>query len=334
MIPVKAGIFFYMEFRTQIPINNIEARCQIDYESKVVLLGSCFSENIGEKFEYFQFQSAINPFGILFHPTAILTFLKRALEEDKYDEAELGYHNELYHCFDAHSKLSHHDKEYLLRGLNQKLVSTKQFLMQATHVIITLGTSWVYKHVERDVYVANCHKIPQTNFTKELLSVAKIYNDLKEIQRLLKKFNPHLITIYTVSPVRHIKDGFVENQQSKSHLNAAIHQLLTESQKGQLFYFPSYEIMMDELRDYRFYNSDMLHPNEVAINYIWDRFKAVWVSQKIESTMKKVEGIRKGLKHKPFNSETKQHERFLNKLRLNIQEMVCNFPHMKFEKTP
>ena len=334
MIPVKAGIFFYMEFRTQIPIHDIEVKCQLDYDSKVLLLGSCFSENIGEKFDYFQLQSVINPFGILFHPAAILTFLKRALKEEQYSAADLEFHNELFHCFDAHSKLSHDNKEYLLKCLNEKLLSTKQFLMRATHVILTLGTAWVYKHIERGEYVANCHKIPQANFTKELLSVSEVYNELKEIQELLIEVNPQIITIYTVSPVRHIKDGFVENQRSKAHLNAGIHQLITENQEERLFYFPSYEIVMDELRDYRFYNTDMLHPNQVAIDYIWNRFKSVWVSDSIESIMKQVDVIQKGLKHKPFNPETKQHERFLNQLELKIQEIVGKFPHMKFEKTP
>ena len=322
-----------MEFRTQIPLSNIDAKHQIDYDSKVMLLGSCFSENIGEKFEYFQLQSEINPFGILFHPAAILAFLKRALEEEEYTARDLEFHNELFHCFDAHSKLSHTNKEYLLKCLNQKLVNTKQFLKQATHVILTLGTSWVYKHIQRNVYVANCHKIPQAYFTKDLLSVSEVYNELKEIQRLLNSLNPHIKTIYTVSPVRHIKDGFVENQRSKAHLNAGIHKLITETKEGQLFYFPSYEIVMDELRDYRFYTADMLHPNEVAIDYVWDRFKAAWVSNSIASTMKQVDGIQKGLKHRPFNPETKQHECFLNQLEEKIQEIRLKFPHMKFEKT-
>jgi len=315
-----------MEFRTQIPIKK-QTNNLIDYQSKILLLGSCFSENIGNKFEYYKFQSTVNPFGILFHPKAIETFLGRVVKQDFYSEEDLIFHNERYHCFEVHSSLSNSNKETLLSSLNEILKSTNQQILEGTHLIITLGTSWVYHHTERNQTVANCHKISQKAFEKRILSVQETEASLKNIEQLVHSINSNIQLIYTVSPVRHIKDGFIENQQSKAHLLVAIHQMLRGCNAS---YFPSYEIMMDELRDYRFYAEDMLHPNQTAINFIWNQFKADWIKEKTEVTMKKVAAIENGLAHKPFNSSSEQHLQFLKQLEDKKESLLTDFPFMKF----
>ena len=316
-----------MKLQTQIPYTK-QSHNQIDYNSKVLLLGSCFSENIGEKFEYFKFQSTINPFGILFHPLAIENLITRAINKDYYTEEDIDFYNEQWYCLDAHSRLNSISKKALLTYLNNALDITNKQISESTHIAITLGTSWVYRHIALDAIVANCHKLPQKQFLKELLSVEQISESLKAIISLVSAINPKVNFIFTVSPVRHIKDGFVENTRSKSHLIAAIHKIVEP--RKQLYYFPSYEIMMDELRDYRFYNSDMLHPNKVAIDYIWEKFKHIWISEHTAPTMQDVDTIKKGLKHKPFNAKSQAHQKFIAKLQSQIKDLRENYPHFKF----
>ncbi|HSQ46016.1 MAG TPA: GSCFA domain-containing protein, partial [Lutibacter sp.] len=240
-----------MNFRTNIQLKKEEN--QIDYASKLLLIGSCFSENISKKLAYYKFDVDSNPFGILFNPKAIETLILNSLNEKIYTEKDVFLLNERWHCFDAHSDLSATDKNELLNNLNSAVKSTNKRLKEATHIIITLGTSWTYLFTETNAIVGNCHKVPQKKFAKELLSVDEISDSLKNICLQISAVNPKATVVFTVSPVRHIKDGFVENSLSKAHLISAIHKNLGEVNGN---YFPSYEIMMDDLRDYRFYNSD------------------------------------------------------------------------------
>jgi len=300
-----------MNFRTSIQLK--PERNQIDYDSKLFLIGSCFSENISKKLLYYKFQTDSNPFGILFNPMAIETFITNAINSKMYTEKDIFQLNERWHCFDAHSDLSAIDKNEFIQNLNAAIKSANKQLSETTHIVITLGTAWTYRFIETDTIVGNCHKVPQKKFLKELLSVEEVTASLENICTLLKDVNPTVNIIFTVSPVRHLKDGFVENAQSKAHLLSAIHQLI--DQRNHQFYFPSYEIMMDDLRDYRFYANDMLHPNETAINYIWEQFKQVWIAENTTKIMNEVETIQKGLAHKPFNSTSMQHQAFLEHLK-------------------
>ncbi|WP_010231320.1 GSCFA domain-containing protein [Gillisia marina] len=304
-----------MKFSTSVPI--LDQKPKIDHTSKILLLGSCFVENIGEKLDYFQFQNLRNPFGIFYHPEAIGNFIEKVAGDYSYEEDDVFFHNEQWHCFDAHSCMNSSSKEELLFQLNDGIQKARTFIKNATHIIFTFGTSWHYKELKTDRSVANCHKIEQKNFKKELLSVKKneiVFNNV--LQRLLT-INPEVKLIFTVSPVRHLKDGFIENQQSKAHLIAAIHNFIA-SQKNvnteACFYFPAYEIMLDELRDYRFYSEDMVHPNSLAIDYIWSRFTEAWVSKKASEKFKSIETIHRGLGHKPFNKNSEKHQEFLRDL--------------------
>ena len=316
-----------MKLTTNIAINKVTHNT-ISYNSKLLLIGSCFSENIGNKLAYFKFQSKQNPFGILFHPKAIENFITKAINEERYTEKDIFFHNERYHSFDAHSSLSSSSKDELLNNLNTNIELTHELLKTSSHIIITLGTAWVYREIASDILVANCHKIPQKKFLKELLSIDEILESLEAIQSLVKSINSNISILYTVSPVRHIKDGFVENQRSKAHLLSAIHQVI-EPRKN-IFYFPSYEIMMDELRDYRFYAEDMIHPNQTAINYIWEKFTDTWFSESNFETMKTVDTIQKGLTHRPFNPDSEAHQLFLEKLHTKKETLLQAFPFMNF----
>lgn len=316
-----------MKLQTQIPLKP-QQHNQIDYNSKIVLIGSCFSENIGNKFHYNKVQSLVNPFGILFHPLAIENLITRSINKAYYTEEDLHFHNEQWFCLDAHSKLNQTSKEELLKVINTQIDETHHQLINASHVVITLGTSWVYRHIASDTTVANCHKLPQKQFLKELLTVDQITESLDAIVTLLRNVNPKVAFLFTVSPVRHIKDGFVENTQSKAHLLSAIHEVVEP--RKHIYYFPSYEIMIDELRDYRFYNTDMLHPNEVAIDYIWEKFKAVWLSEEALKTSKFVAEIQAKKTHRPFNPNSETHQQFLTKLQSEIEELQTKHPHISF----
>jgi len=316
-----------LKFRTEIPIS-VESEKPIDYNANLVLLGSCFSDHIGAHFEYFKFQTCLNPFGIQFHPSGIKNLIQKAVQNDQYSENELIPYNNRWHCFDAHSSLSHSNKEVLVKKLNDRLQHTQKEIRHASHIIITLGTAWVYRFIESKKFVSNCHKIPQKKFSKELLSIDQIKKMLDEILVLINIQNPKACIIFTVSPVRHLKDGFTENNLSKAHLLSGIHSVIA-SQKN-CFYFPSYEIMMDELRDYRFYKEDMIHPNKTAVEYIWKKFKNTWISEDAYKTMSKVELIQKGLHHKPFNKNSEAHTKFLEKLKSEQEALKKEFSHIIF----
>ncbi|MCX2679415.1 GSCFA domain-containing protein [Galbibacter sp. EGI 63066] len=334
-----------MKLQTNIPLH--PADNQIDYGSRVWLMGSCFVENIGNKFQFYKFQTTLNPFGIIFHPLAIQNLLQRLADKRLFTEEDIFFLNGRWHSFEVHSSLSDASKENLLSNLNTIVRETTFSLQKASHVVLTLGTAWGYRYKRTDQWVANCHKVPQKEFDKALLSVGEVTETLKSCVALLQKINPKAELIFTVSPVRHIKDGFVENTLSKAHLISAVHNVLQKNppslrggvRGGAYFppsgglkgdYFPSYEIMMDELRDYRFYNQDMLHPNATAIDYIWERFCEVWVSPSAGKTMKEVESVQNGLSHKPFNPDSEEHRRFLEKLQQKIAYLSKQYPHIEF----
>jgi len=215
-----------------------------------------------------------------------------------------------------------------LNQLNQASAFINTALKSNTHIIITLGTSWIYRFSESGKIVTNCHKVPQHKFKKELLSIVEINKSLSSIISLIRKVNPDINFIFTVSPIRHLKDGFIENQQSKSHLISALHQIIPLHKNT--FYFPSYEIMMDELRDYRFYKEDMIHPNLLAINYIWEKFYENWLSDEALELKKEVIKIQKSLEHKPFNPNTDGHREFLASLQEKIELLKKKYPHISF----
>ena len=319
-----------MNFRTSIPIPNCSF--PIDYHSRILSVGSCFAENIGAKLDYHKFNILTNPFGILFHPRAIDKMFQILVSKKYFTEDELFYHQERWHHFDTHSQCSHPDKEVMLSQLNATAEKLHNQFSQLTHIIITLGTAWEYRIRKTGVSVANCHKVPQSEFSKELLMAEEMVQVLKNTIDTVREVNQGVKIIFTISPVRHLKDGFVENQVSKSQLITALYTLLQDKKYQEYaYYFPSYEIVIDELRDYRFYSEDMLHPNTVAVDYIWERFSEKILSEEAKPVLEEIAGLQKSLAHRPFNPEGEAHQKFLEHLSLRVQKVKDLYPHISFD---
>ncbi|MFB0942142.1 MAG: GSCFA domain-containing protein [Patiriisocius sp.] len=310
------------------PIKLSRQNPPINYSSKVLLLGSCFAQNMGAKLEYYKFQQCTNPFGILFHPVAIEKLITRAVNHTWFTSKDVFLQNEQWHCFLAHSKLSNTSEEDLISALNSALEKLRFSLLEASHVVFTFGTAWVYKHLEKDTIVANCHKVPQKEFVKQLLSPDDVSDVLLGIETKLRTINPTCSIINTVSPVRHIKDGLIANSRSKAHLIAGVQEIVSPEKLN--YYFPSYEIMMDELRDYRYYKEDLIHPNQTAIHLIWEKFLSSWVASETFEIQKKIAVIQNGLLHIPFNENSKAHIHFKKDLETKISEIKEQLPWATF----
>ena len=310
------------------PIKLSRQNPPINYSSKVLLLGSCFAQNMGAKLEYYKFQQCTNPFGILFHPVAIEKLITRAVNHTWFTSKDVFLQNEQWHCFLAHSKLSNTSEEDLISALNSALEKLRFSLLEASHVVFTFGTAWVYKHLEKDTIVANCHKVPQKEFVKQLLSPDDVSDVLLGIETKLRTINPTCSIINTVSPVRHIKDGLLANSRSKAHLIAGVQEIVSPEKLN--YYFPSYEIMMDELRDYRYYKEDLIHPNQTAIAIIWNAFTGSWICPETAALQKKIATIQSGLLHTPFNENSKAHIHFKKDLEVQISQVQKALPWATF----
>lgn len=275
-----------------------------------MFMGSCFTENIGNLMQDLNYPVDINPFGILYNPVSVQKGLRRLMHAKSYGEDELVHHGELWHSFDHHGRFSGMEKQKVLKGMNDRLLFSSDFLRKSDFLFLTFGTAWVYKYIANDTLVSNCHKIPAAQFVRERLSAASIVDSYQTLLADLWGMNPGLRIIFTVSPVRHWKDGAVENQRSKSILILAVDELCRMFPE-QCAYFPSYEIVMDELRDYRFYGEDMLHLTNTAVEYIWERFENSLIDPESQSLSKKIKKIKLALAHRPFNKYTPGHLKFL-----------------------
>ena len=313
-------------FRTvfSIPPDNA-----ITYADSLMLCGSCFVENIGKKLENGCFNVLINPFGILFNPHSLAQSIENIIDNKPITEDELVFHHGVYHSFSHHSCFSHPQKSECVEQINRATAHAHQFLKNANFLIITLGTSWIYRYQSTGKIVSSCHKIPQKEFDKELLTVEQITETLSATFLRLSKFNPNLRIILTISPVRHIKDGFTENQQSKASLILSVKQLI--EQFDNCSYFPVYELFMDDLRDYRFYASDMLHPSETAIQYVWERFCETFFTSETLRTLADAEKLHAAAQHRPFHAESPEYQDFLRLHREKAQQLARQFPKAGFE---
>lgn len=254
----------------------------------------------------------INPFGILFHPRAIERFLTDVISENPIDEESIVVRDGRFHYLFGHSQLSADSHKALKNNIGKALIETREFLKAGTHLILTLGTAWGYRAISTGNIVANCHKLPQHNFKKFLSTTKEIEDALTSIVDTIVAFNPAVEVLFTISPVRHLKDGFVENQRSKAHLIAAVHSVIDN--RDRVSYFPAYEIVMDELRDYRFYERDLLHPNSLAIDIIWEKFVESQISEEAQTLFPRIEEIYRGQAHRPNNPNSQAHEKFLERL--------------------
>lgn len=295
---------------------------EINYESKLLFIGSCFAESIGAKVQNFKFSTTINPFGILYNPLSIANGLDMLMDNQKVDENKLFQQNELWKSLDFHSRFSHVNKEITLNMMNDAIAKGNEALKQASYLFITFGTSWIYEWKESGQVVANCHKFPSQNFNRRKMSIQEIKQTYCKLIGKLKELNPKLKIIFTLSPIRHWKDGAHGNQLSKSTLLLAISEII-ENKSNYCYYFPSYEIVLDELRDYRFYGEDLLHLNNVAIEHVWQKTNESIFAKSCQSVMTQIAKLNAAINHRPSNTKNEEYKKFVKtniKLIENIEK--------------
>lgn len=301
------------------------------YADRTVLLGSCFAENIGRKLTDNKFTADINPFGTLYNPASVALALRMLLRLERFTGEDLLQHGGVYHSFAHHSRFSAPSETECLTIINDRLDTSSDFLRKATRLIVTFGTAYVYQLKEDGRIVSNCHKLPEKIFDRRMLSVQDITAEWHNLLLSLWEQNPELQILFTVSPIRHWKDGAHANQVSKATLLLAINQL-QESYPDRIDYFPAYEIMMDELRDYRFYADDMLHPSPLAVEYIWQRFTEHFLSKDTLAIAKEWNDLQKAINHKPFQPDSEGYKHFILQTLLKMERINEKFPSFDLSK--
>lgn len=318
-----------MELYTYIHIPRAPFR--FSCTERMLLLGSCFAENIGTRLAGNKFNVDINPFGTLYNPASIAAALRRLLHPERFTADDLLQHEGVYHSFSHHSRFSSTSETECLRNINDRLEASTNEFRKTTYLVVTLGTAYVYRLKSSGEVVANCHKLPEKMFDRSMLTVGEIIAEWKELLLSLWKQNPELKILFTVSPIRHWKDGAHGNQLSKATLLLAVDELQA-AYPERIAYFPAYEIMMDELRDYRFYATDMLHPSELAIDYIWQRFTENFLSDETKGILKEWAEIQKAINHRPFQPESDAYKRFISQTLLKMERINEKFPSFDLTK--
>jgi hypothetical protein len=282
-----------MLFRTELIPTPVENKIEIS--TKLLFIGSCFSNNVGDLLKERYFQVMINPFGTVYNPVSIENHISYIIHNKMIGSNEINECNSIYSHPNFHSDFNSTSKNELINNINTSINIAHSFLKETNYIFITLGTSWIYEFINTQKIVANCHKLNQNLYHKRLLSLSEIITSIDNLVHSLRSVNPQINIVFTLSPVRHIKDGLIENSTSKSLLRIAIHERCNDNTT----YFPSYEYMMDDLRDYRFYKDDLIHPNSMAIQYIWKKFKATFFSNETINVINRIEKINQFLNHKP-----------------------------------
>ena len=314
-----------MDFRTTIRMG--ENQGLLHHSDSFVLMGSCFSDNIGARLHGAMMQADVNPFGTLFNPLSIAWSVNRLIASDRVAGATLFMQNGVWNSFDFHSRFSHPDKDAALRMMNTRIEAGHRHLRDCQVLVVTLGTAMAYRHKATGMVVANCHKVPQNEFDQGMASVAEMSQALGDMVEHVRDYNPHVRIIFTVSPIRHIADGLDVNSLSKARLRVAIDEVMA-SHPGCTIYFPAYEIMNDDLRDYRFYSADMVHPSDVAIEYIWQAFQATYFDDRSAQAIARCERVYKRLQHRPMSSNREVVERFKADTQAVLSKLQKEYPYI------
>lgn len=303
---------------------------KLSYYTPSMFIGSCFTESVGSKLNDYKFPADINPFGVIYNPSSVSKSLELLIEKKEFTKDDLYFFNGKWLSFFHHSSFSDKDHEQCLSRINAKITESSEFLKKAGFLFITFGTAWVFEWKESGETVSNCHKISALKFNRKLLTAEDILGDYKTLIHKLLQFNPQLKIIFTVSPIRHWKDGAEGNQVSKAILLLSVHQLLKKFQSVN--YFPAYEIIMDDLRDYRFYSDDMIHLNSVAIDYIWERFCETYLDKEASGIMKNIDQVLSAMGHKPFEPDSDLHQDFLIKILDKIEKLQLQYSFIDFSR--
>ncbi|MBR2192103.1 MAG: GSCFA domain-containing protein [Bacteroidaceae bacterium] len=310
------------------PVQISKPSFDINHAQRILMLGSCFVDEMGVKLQADKFHCLVNPFGVLYNPASIAALLLRSISEREYDDQspEILFANGLFHSWMHHSQFSSANKKELTDRLNSTLLLVSEWLQQADILIITFGTSYIYRLKDTGMLVSNCHKQPDSLFLRQRLSAYDIADSWKTLLQLLHSVNPKLRVIFTVSPIRHKRDGLHENQLSKAELLLAIDEILqTSPVQDCSYYFPSYEILLDELRDYRFYATDMVHPSPLAVDYIYEQFQNTLMSKEEQKLSALCREVQAALEHKPFHSEAEAYQQFIQQTiqKINYIKQRC-----------
>lgn len=317
-----------MELQTTVQIP--APAFNISHATRLLLLGSCFAENIGEKFRRYKFNADVNPCGIIYNPASVAGSLRLLLSGKRFTPDDLLPVGGQWVSLQHHGSFSSPDPDTCLHHINTRLDDARRELPRLDLLVITWGTAWVYRHISRSIIVSNCHKIPAREFERYRLSVEDIVTDYTHLLHELLQANPTLQVLFTVSPIRHWKDGAHGNQLSKATLLLAIDAL--RQRFPNVHYFPSYEIVLDELRDYRYYADDMLHLTPLAVNYIWERFSTTYFTPATIALTRQVERLNRGMEHRPFNPRSGEYSAFLRGLLSTIEQLVATEPALRLEK--
>ena len=316
-----------MDFRLEFDPPSLSKK--IDLSDTIMLVGSCFTEHVFNYLVASKFCAVQNPNGVLFNPDSIANTLSRYVQNKHVSSVELFEKNGLWNHWDFHSNLSCTSQEESLVRMNEAISSAHSFLKHAQWLIITLGSAYVYE-MEGGQIVANCHKMPASFFTKRMLDPEEIISTYTKTIAALKQFNHNLNITFTISPVRHLRDGFVENNRSKSVLIHAVNKLT--SQQDYIYYFPSYELVIDDLRDYRFYAEDMVHPNYQATRYVWEKFCTAAINGRSREVMKELDQLNMAFHHKPLHPDSTEHMKFKNKYKEITHSLAERFPSIDLSK--
>ncbi len=323
-----------MKFNFEFDIKKLSPL--INHNHHLFLIGSCFTENIGEKLRRMKFQVLENPSGILFNPISVTETITACIENKQYQSADLFYFNEAWHSWKHHSRFSALNEINCLEKLNQATSHAHQYLKNANYLLITLGSAWVYTLTEKaangilDSVAANNHKAPADWFSKKLMTVDETLAKLDNMLYRLFLFNPNIQVIFTISPVRHLREGVIENNRSKAVLIQAVHHMVEKF--SRLYYFPAYELVIDDLRDYRFYAEDLVHPNYQATQYVWEKLVGACIDEPTQLLMKEIAEINLAFQHKPFNSQSQQHQKFLMSYIHKTKKLMEQYPQLDFNK--
>lgn len=302
----------------------------ITYSDKIFLIGSCFTEHIGKRLEELKFGVLQNPNGILFDPVSVCTSLNSYIDQKVYEQRDLFFLNELWQSWNHHSSFSGLRMIDVLEKINLSQQHAYDHLKEAKWLIMTLGSSFSYRLFESEQSVANCHRAPQQLFDKHMLTIEETVAALEETISKLKAFNPQLNIIFTVSPVRHIRDGVVHNNRSKARLLEAVHSLVERHEHAH--YFPAYELVIDVLRDYRFYDIDLVHPNYSATEFVFNKFLETFIDPTTQKWMEEIKKITTSYKHRPFQPDTQSHREFLRSNFEKVKTLQDKLPHLDFSK--
>lgn len=313
-----------MDFRTEVHTPPTDLR--IDYRSGSLLMGSCFTESIGSKMQEMHFPADVNPFGICYNPSSVSRNLWTLFDGRELKKPDLHHHNDLWFSFDHHGEFSHPDPDTCLKSINDRIQTSHEKLKTTGNLILTWGTAWVFVHRDTTNVVSNCHKVPAEKFQRYLLTVTQIVDTYTKLFARIQKELPDLKVILTVSPVRHWNDGAEMNTVSKSTLAIAAYQL---SQRfSYCEYFPAYEIAMDDLRDYRFYGDDLVHPNSQMVSYIWEKFSGAYFDAETRTISANLQKIVAARNHRPFHPESKQYLDFCRKQIESITRIKDKYPFL------